>query len=206
MSSISSDYGLLLIDIQQGFNHPSHWGRKRSTPNFEENVAELLATFREVAPENIFHVCHYSTLPHSPLHPSNGAIDFQPYAAPLPSEPTFPKHKNSGFVGTNLEAAIRERKITTLVVCGLMTEHCVSSTLRQASDLGVVDGVHGEDSKGRILLVQDATGSYDTTFGGRYYDAETVHSVHLSGLDTEFCQVVNLKVVLRELRGQKENR
>ncbi|KAK5987038.1 putative isochorismatase family protein [Cladobotryum mycophilum] len=166
MTSIRSDYGLLLIDIQQGFNHPSHWGSKRSTPNFEENVAKLLAAFREVAPQNIFHVCHHSTLPHSPLHPSNGAVDFQPYAAPLPSELTFPKHKNSGFVGTNLDAAIRERKITNLVVCGLMTEHCVSSTLRNAADLGVVDGVDGEDSKGRILLVQDATGSYDTTFGG----------------------------------------
>ncbi|KAL1622626.1 hypothetical protein SLS56_008673 [Neofusicoccum ribis] len=200
MAPQNARYGLVLVDIQQGFDHPTHWGKSRSTPEFESNIAKLLDAFRSaVEPASIFHVCHHSTLPDSPLHPVNGNAAFQPYATPHSGESTFAKSVNSAFIGTSLEAAVRERSITDLVIVGLTTDHCVSTTVRMAANLGVVSGA-AESSDGRILLVKDATATYEKSFAGKTYDAETVHSVHLTSLNGEFCEVVTTEDVLRELR------
>ncbi|OJD33803.1 isochorismatase [Diplodia corticola] len=187
-------HGLLLIDIQQGFDHPPHAGTPRSTPDFETNVAQLLALYRATAePGDIFHVCHHSTSASSPLHPSRGHVGFQPYAAPLPGEPTFSKNVNSGFIGTGLEAAIRARGVTDLVVVGLTTDHCVSTTVRMAANLGVVPG--------RIRLVRDATAAYERSVDGRTHDAELVQSVHLASLNEEFCELVSTADLIREMES-----
>ncbi|KAL0254271.1 hypothetical protein SLS55_009745 [Diplodia seriata] len=194
-----SRYGLLLIDIQQGFDHPTHWGKSRSTPDFERNVALLLEKFRaNVEPGNIFHVCHHSSSPTSPLHPVRGNVAYQPYAAPQPDEPTFSKNVNSAFIGTDLEKAIRGRKITDLVVIGLTTDHCVSTTVRMAANLGVASA-RDEQNPGRILLVKDATATYEKTMDGHAYPAELVHSVHLASLDKEFCEVVSYLDLAEEM-------
>lgn len=42
------------------------------------------------------------------------------------------KPKYSAFVGTDLEKALHEKGITTLVTCGITTECCVDSTVRDA--------------------------------------------------------------------------
>jgi ureidoacrylate peracid hydrolase len=42
------------------------------------------------------------------------------------------KHRYSAFVGTPLELILRSRAIETVVVCGLTTDVCVSSTARDA--------------------------------------------------------------------------
>lgn len=187
-------FGLLLIDLQQGFDHPTHWGKSRSTPNLEENISLLLKSFRKaVEPGSIFHVRHHSLSPTSPLHRN---VAFQPYATPQPGEPTFSKNVNSSFIGTNLESAIRERAITHLVVAGLTTDHCVSTSVRMAANLGVVEG--------RILLVKDATATYEKAIDGRTFDAELVHSVNLASLNGEFCEVVSTSGVIRELEQVRE--
>ncbi|KAF2086548.1 Isochorismatase hydrolase [Saccharata proteae CBS 121410] len=208
MTTLLPHYGLLLIDIQQAFNHPTFWGPgTRSTPAFEANVESLLATFRDVvSPADIFHVCHHSTLPNSPLNPlwdsgnsssnsSNSGVAFMPCAAPLVSEPTFTKSVNSAFIGTNLEAAIRGRGITVLVVAGLTTDHCVSTTVRMAANLGIVGTGAGQ----KIMLVSDATATWARGLGDLVFDAETVHAVQLASLGGEFCEVMTTAQVLMEL-------
>ncbi|KAF4306337.1 putative isochorismatase family protein [Botryosphaeria dothidea] len=195
MTTASPRYGLLLIDIQQGFNHPTHWGNSRSTPGFESNIIKLLEAFRAVVePGSIFHVRHHSTDPSSALHPTEGNAAFQPYATPQPGELTFTKNVNSGFIGTNLEAAIRERQITDLVIVGLTTDHCVSTTTRMAANLGVV-------GEGRILLVKDATATYGKSFERQTFDAETLHTIHLASLNEEFCEVVGTDSVIQEMEA-----
>lgn len=67
---------------------------------------------------------------------------------PLPGEPVIDKPGYSAFVATDLELILRSRDITTLLIAGVTTEVCVSSTLRTAIDLGF-----------HCITVADACGS-----------------------------------------------
>lgn len=221
---LSLPTALLLIDNQSGFGHPetvSQWGTTRSNPFYEVNVQALLAAFRTArstskAPLEVIHVFHSSVTPGSPLHPRHPAQGIRPldFAAPASdgSEPVFWKTVNSSFIGTKLEAHLREKGIRQLVIAGLTTDHCVSTTTRMAANLGVVDrfigegpvrvnpdGTHEKDvkvDKGRIVLVEDAT----ATFGKSGIDSETIHKVSVASLDGEFADVVGTEEVVKALR------
>jgi ureidoacrylate peracid hydrolase len=56
--------------------------------------------------------------------------------APRGNEPVIVKHSYSGFSGTDLDAQLRARNITTLVMTGVQTNVCVESTLREGHSRG----------------------------------------------------------------------
>lgn len=124
---------LLLIDIQEGFLHPAHWGPARSNPAFEDHISSILSKYRslissvsEESHHKIIHVAHASLSPASTLHPSAPGFAFQPFAAPKEHELVIQKNLNSAFIGTNLEAILREHFRNgkgTLYVAGLSTDH-----------------------------------------------------------------------------------
>ena len=62
--------------------------------------------------------------------------DFATGFEPLPSEPVIDKAGFSAFYGTELEALLRERDISHLVLMGVTTQCCVHSTLRDAVERG----------------------------------------------------------------------
>ena len=66
----------------------------------------------------------------------------------LPGEPVIDKPGYCAFAHTDLDLLLRNRGIQALVICGVTTEVCVSSTLRSAVDLGYA-----------CTLVSDACGS-----------------------------------------------
>ncbi|KAI3318377.1 isochorismatase hydrolase [Xylariaceae sp. AK1471] len=207
MATASPRTALLLIDIQQGFNDSSYIGR--STPDFEANIAKLLQAFRAAENTHVIHVCHHSVIAGSPLHPSEPGVQFMEYAAPQPGEPVMFKNVNSAFVGTDLESRIRGLGIERLVIAGLTTGHCVSTSVRMAANLRVVDHPHGGFARGKkptgeIVVVSDATAMYTRSYDGREYDGETLHTTNLATLNDEFCVVRNTEQVLRLLGGANE--
>ncbi|KAI1323195.1 isochorismatase hydrolase [Xylariaceae sp. FL0255] len=176
-------------------------GAERSRPSFEDNITKLLSTFRDLVAQDkennhIIHVRHDSLSPTSPLHPSNTGSAFQDYATPLPEEPVLTKSVNSSFVGTDLEARIRGLGIQRLIVAGLTTGHCVSTTVRMASNLKVVD----ESNGGEIILVTDATAMFSRKgVDGREFEAELLHAAEMAMLNEEFCTVKSTADVLEAL-------
>lgn len=52
--------------------------------------------------------------------------------APAAGELVIQKPRYSGFAGTALDSALRSRRISTLLVCGVATNVCVESTIRDA--------------------------------------------------------------------------
>jgi len=178
---------LLLIDVQKGFDDPV-WG-ERNNPQAEENIARLLARWR-MTRRPVYHVQHLSRLPLSPLNPAHPGHELKEVARPAEGEPLFQKHVNSAFIGTNLEEKLREVGCEALVITGLTTPHCVSTTARMAGNLGF-----------RTLVVSDATAAFALTgHDGRRYSAEEIHAVSLATLHEEFATIVDTETLLGRVR------
>lgn len=174
---------LLIIDVQQGFDD-AFWGR-RNNPLAETHIVRLLEAWR-AQQWPIIHVQHQSRIAHSPLHPANPGYALKVQVRPLPGETLITKQVNSAFIGTSLETLLRQRHITTLVVTGLTTNHCVETTVRMAGNLGFL-----------TYLVSDATATFDRVGpDGTLHRAEDIHTISLTSLHGEFAQVVTTGEVL----------
>ena len=183
MKSSPSSEVLLLLDVQQGFDAPT-WGR-RNNPGMEEHVADLLGAWRE-SNRPVIHLKHMSTDPTSPLRPDQPGNEFKVETAPGLGERVIEKRVHSGFIGTTLEAELRAAGHHILVIVGLTTNHCVSTTARMAANLGF-----------DTWVVSDATATFDRKGPeGLLYPAELVHAVALSDLHGEFATIVDTESVL----------
>ncbi len=172
---MKKEKALILIDIQQGLDEWTYYGGERNNPQAEENAAKLLYYWREQQ-WPIFHVQHNSINPKSPLHPGKLGNAIKEIVRPLPNEPLIQKNVNNAFTSTGLQQRLEAKGIQELVVVGLTTEHCVSSTVRVGANLGF-----------SITLISDATAAFcKTTANGKHYDAETVHEVAIANIADEF--------------------
>lgn len=177
---------LIVVDVQQAFLDP-RWGG-RNNPQAESNIGRLLEAWRSSG-RPVRHVVHDSVEPDSLLRPGCPGNAVQAVAAPKHNEPVYRKHVNSGFIGTNLERDLRQESIDTLVIVGLTTNHCVSTTARMAGNLGFT-----------TFVVSDATASFvRAAVDGTMRPAEAVHAAALSDLHEEFATVVDTADVLKRV-------
>lgn len=169
---------LILIDVQQGFDDPK-WGQ-RNNPAAEQYIAALLQHWRE-REQTVIHVRHQSQEPDSPLRAGQAGYEFKSLAHPLAGEAIFTKKVNSAFIGTELEAYLHVKNIKRLVIAGLTTDHCVSTSTRMAGNLGF-----------EVTLAADACATFDRAdVDGVLIPAEEIHRIHLASLHNEFCTVKN---------------
>jgi len=177
---------LLVIDVQQGIDNPRLG--PRNNPEAEKRIADLLAAWR-AAGRPVIHVQHMSVEPNSLLRPGLPGNAIKKEAQPIAGEPLFQKNVNSAFIGTDLEKYLRSQGIENLVMVGLTTEHCISSSARMAANLGF-----------NVTVVADATATFGRRgFDGTHYSAELVHGVELASLSGEFATVRNSSEVLAEV-------
>jgi nicotinamidase-related amidase len=182
MTGLPPNAVLLVVDLQKGFDD-SRWGR-RNNPQMEDRVAELLAAWRaNRAP--VIHAKHMSTQPDSPLRPGHPGNDFKACATPMAGEAVIHKSVNSCFIGTPLEDDLRRRGHRTLVIAGLTTNHCVSTTARMAGNLGFITWV-----------VSDATATFDRVGpDGATHTAEQIQAIALADIHEEFATVADTNTV-----------
>jgi nicotinamidase-related amidase len=177
---------LVVIDVQEGTNQPGKG--QRNNPQAEENIARLLEVWRD-AERPIIHVKHNSRRTSSPFHVAHPGNAIMAFARPQPGEPLIEKEANGAFVGTDLERRLRSDGITTLVIVGFITNHCVETTARTAGDLDF-----------DTYVVSDATATFDRIGpDGRVFEAELVHAVSLASIHDEFVTVVDTTSVLASL-------
>ncbi|MCH4404658.1 cysteine hydrolase [Staphylococcus haemolyticus] len=168
---------LIIVDVQKAFEDKK-WG-ERNNLNAEENISKILKFCREKE-WLIIHVQHTSDNPNSVFYPNNEGFKIKEIVSPIEDEINITKKVNSSFIGTNLEEILKVNGISTVVIAGLTTPHCVSTTTRMSGNLGF-----------DTYLISDATAAFGLNDqNNRYISAETIHDISLATLHDEFATVL----------------
>ncbi len=177
---------LIVIDVQRALDDSRHG--QRSNPDAERNIARAIETWRDSGAP-VIHVRHESE---GLFAPGSATAVVKPEALPLDGEPVLTKNANSAFIGTDLEERLRADGVEAVAIVGLTTDHCVSATVRMASDLGF-----------ETWVLADATAAHERrTFEGELIPAETMHRTALASLHGEFAEVLATNEALaRVTRG-----
>lgn len=175
---------LVLIDVQKGFSNEDLG--KRNNPNAEENMLKILEKFRKEK-KKIIHIQHFSC--EEGIFNRVENTEFKKGFEPLDGEIIFQKKVNSAFIGTDLEKYLKENEITDIVIIGLTLLHCVSTTVRMASNLGF-----------KVILIEDATASFEMKdyYTDRILTAEEVHRFNITVLNGEFAKIIKTEDFLKK--------
>ena len=189
MVSLSAQHtALVLVDVQKAWDELEATGKRRNNPEAVKHIADILACFR-AKHALIIHIRHASPDPTSLLRHDRSGYAVRDEACERPGEPVLIKHVNSSFIGTDLEARLREQGIKYVVIVGATTNHCVETTARVAGNLGF-----------DVKLVRDATWTFDLVgVDGEYFPAEHVHAMTLGNLQHEFAEIVTASDVMSGL-------
>lgn len=183
---------LVLIDVQRGFDDPD-WG-PRNNPAAEQQIAQLLDAWR-ASDAPIVHVRHRSTRGGLFL-PGSTAFEFKPEGQPRASEPIVEKTVNSAFIGTDLEAGLRNGGTRVVALAGFTTDHCCSTTARMAANLGF-----------DTWFVEDAMATFDRRSpDGETFPAALMHRAELASLHGEFCDVLRTAEAVARLASSPPER
>ncbi|MEA9976632.1 MULTISPECIES: cysteine hydrolase family protein [unclassified Pseudomonas] len=183
---IQFNAALVLIDMQNGINHPK-LGR-RNNRYAELQMLRLLLVWR-ATDRPVIHVRHFSRSPSSVFWPEQSGVDYQPEFLPVVGESELQKQTPDAFCGTSLERYLRTHSITQVIIVGVVTNNSVESTARSGGNLGF-----------EVVVAHDACFTFDQAdFFGNLHTAEEVHAMSLGNLHGEYATVVSTGEVLDAL-------
>jgi nicotinamidase-related amidase len=186
MPTLPENAVLIPIDMQRAFD-TAPWPR-RWNDRLDENGLALLAAWR-AATRPIIHVRHDSVEPNSTLRPETPGNAHRPGFEPQGSEPLVTKSVNAAFIGTDLDLRLRRLGADTVVLFGISTDMCVSTSVRVGANMGY-----------RVILVEDACDCFDLPDGADgTIAARDVHRAHIATLRHEFATVLRTADVLASL-------
>ena len=179
MIKIHSNSILVLIDVQKGTSDPI-WGR-RNNPGAEKSMKNVLYNFRKSGLP-VIHVRQEDSMdPKSLFRKGKSTFDFKDEVKPEEGETIITKNASNAFIGTNLEELLKKLGNPVVFYAGLLTDQCVSTTVRMSGDLGF-----------RSYLIGDCCAAYGLKDEeGNTIPAEVVHNVHLASINGAFADIVN---------------
>ncbi|KAJ7111169.1 Isochorismatase-like protein [Mycena crocata] len=157
---------------------------------------------------SVLHVHHINTknkdsLFYEATRPTN-VLPFD-YVAPAAGELVLRKYdKSSGFGAhlisdgtTSLQDVLAAQGVRTVILVGISSAHCVSSTARSAGDRGLDVIVVADGTATHAVSAVDCAGTKGDSKDGSVWCGETVHAVSMAHLDGELADVVTTAEVLK---------
>jgi nicotinamidase-related amidase len=169
------DSALIMIDCQNTYRRGV-----MQLDGAEEAFAEAARVLARARDHGIpvFHIMHDAGQG-SPYDITAEIGQISDEVAPIPGEPVVVKHYPSSFFQTGLGAQIEQTGRQDLVLAGFMTHMCVSSTARDAFNLGY-----------RPTIVASATATRELPVpGGTPVPATTLQTATLAGIADLFAVV-----------------
>ncbi|MFB9311186.1 nicotinamidase-related amidase [Agromyces hippuratus] len=177
---------LVIIDIQndyfEGGAHPLVGPEAAAV-----NAARLLASHRQDG-QPVVHVQHVWDAPDAEFFaPGTHGVEIHPLVAPADGEPVVVKANPNSFLGTDLDARLREARadVDGVVIVGMMSSMCVDATVRAAADAGY-----------SVTVAHDACAAPDLAFGGSVVPAAQVHGAFMAALGDSYAEVVSTDQLL----------
>ncbi|WP_019553490.1 cysteine hydrolase family protein [Propionispira raffinosivorans] len=170
---------LLIIDIQNIYFHEG----KFYLPDAKaavNNAKKILDVWRDNE-KTVIHVKHHFHLSEQEdyLNCINEKV------APLQDELVIEKKYPNSFLETNLLKNLQQRKISHVVIVGMMSNMCIDTTVRACQNYGI-----------KVTLIHDACAAKPITFYNEVITADIVHKVFMGALDGMFADVIDTKSVL----------
>lgn len=182
---INSQTALLIIDIQNDY-FPGGTMELVGSNEAAEKASAVLSYFRNNNMP-VIHIKHIAVKEGGTFFlPNTEGAEMHQSVAPLETEKVITKNFPNSFRETELLDYLKQNSISNLVICGMMTDVCVSSTTRAAMDFGfhntiITDAVttRDRDLNGKTIPAQQVTESFLAglnALGGLYAALETSES------------------------------
>ncbi|MBG9813731.1 isochorismatase [Bacillus endophyticus] len=178
---------LIIVDIQNDYF--SNGKMELSNPvKAATNAAKVLEWFRQNNKDNIFHVQHIANdVALGFFLPNTEGVKLNEAVLPLEHETIITKHTPSSFLNTELEIKLREKRVTNLVILGMMTHMCIDATVRTAVELGF-----------ETTLIEDACATKDLSYQDKVVPVEQVHYAFVSALNGMYANVISTEDFLKQ--------
>ncbi|ELY3100390.1 cysteine hydrolase [Serratia marcescens] len=179
---------LIVVDIQNEYYAGNNFRGKMVIPDGQKVLdnSNKLVEFARKNGMPVYFVRH--------LGPANGPLfaegsvyaEFHQALQPAKGDVVITKATPSAFIGTDLDAQLKKQGIKTLIVAGLMTHMCISSTARDAVPLGY-----------DVLIPQDATATRDLDDGaGGVVDHRVLQRAALAAVADVFAEIKTTEGIL----------
>jgi nicotinamidase-related amidase len=185
MSLKEQNAALILIDFQKGFDEGKYVDGNRNNKDAEKNASVILNHWRD---KNlpVFHIIHNSIDSNSSFREGSSGFEIKDVVKPISGEAVIEKNVHSAFIGTDLKEQLDKKGIKTVVIIGLTTNHCVSTSTRMAGDYGF-----------DTFLISDATATFERIgINGEKFSSELIHQTALANLNNDFAQVIDTEKLI----------
>ncbi len=125
--------------------------------------------------------------------PNTKGVEIHQTITPRSDEKVLVKHYPDAFIETGLSDELQKQGISQLVICGMMSQMCIDTTVRAAQSYGL-----------SVTLLSDACAAKELVWKDKVISADTVHNVIMASLDGTFASVVQTEEFLANIENRAD--
>lgn len=181
---------LVIIDVQNDY-FPGGKMSLVGAADAGQKVKQLLEYYR-LHHMPVIHIKHIALQKGATFFlPGTSGAEIYPSITPKDGEKVITKHYPNSFRETDLLEHLKSKGINKLVICGMMTDVCVISTVRAAMDLGF-----------KNTVISDACATRDREVNGTSISAAKVNRSFFAGMSALGSLYATIKNTTQFISGQ----